>query len=394
MSRDGRCTVRATLASRALLVLAAAAASGAPLAVAQSDNDAALRAVRTEIKALQARLAREGSERDANARALRAIELEIAAGTRKLQELRTQLRAQQARQRSLGAETLRAGERLAAERRALAQQVRLNYLLGREEMFKLLLSQESPASLGRMLVYYDYFNRARSERIAAVSGELAELGALRAEGERVERELGAIETAQANEVAARGRAREERRALLATLDAGIADANARILALKADERRLAELVEQLGELLSGLPLDAEQPFARTKGHLSWPVQGRLAGEFGQPRGGGPVKWNGVLLEANAGTPVRAIYRGRVAFADWLPGLGLLIIVDHGAGYMSLYGHNEALLKESGDWVEPGDAIAQVGDTGGQARPSLYFEIRENGEPVNPHQWIAARPAVR
>jgi septal ring factor EnvC (AmiA/AmiB activator) len=139
--------------------------------------------------------------------------------------------------------------------------------------------------------------------------------------------------------------------------------------------------------MAGFPLDAEQPFAGLKGKLAWPVRGRLAGEYGQPREGGPVKWTGVLLEASQGTPVRAIYRGRVAFADWLPGLGLLMILDHGDGYMSLYGHNEALLKEPGDWVSPGETIAQVGDTGGQARPALYFEIRAKGEPVNPHDWI-------
>ena len=146
--------------------------------------------------------------------------------------------------------------------------------------------------------------------------------------------------------------------------------------------------------MAGFPVDADEPFSRLKGKLAWPVQGRVAGDFGQPRGAGPVKWNGVLLEAPAGTPVRAVYHGRVAFADWLQGLGLLVIVDHGGGYMSLYGHNEALLKESGDWVEPGESIAQVGDTGGQARPGLYFEIRLNGEPVNPNPWIAKRPAGR
>jgi septal ring factor EnvC (AmiA/AmiB activator) len=146
--------------------------------------------------------------------------------------------------------------------------------------------------------------------------------------------------------------------------------------------------------MAGFPVDTEEPFAGLKGKLAWPVQGRLAGDYGQPRGTGPVKWNGVLLEAAAGVPVRAVYHGRVAFADWLQGLGLLVIVDHGAGYMSLYGHNEALLKESGDWVEPGEPIAQVGDTGGQTRPGLYFEIRYNGEPVNPHPWIARRAVAR
>jgi septal ring factor EnvC (AmiA/AmiB activator) len=124
-----------------------------------------------------------------------------------------------------------------------------------------------------------------------------------------------------------------------------------------------------------------------KGKLPWPVSGRLAGEYGQPREGGTVKWTGVLIEASQGTPVRAIYRGRVAFADWLPGLGLLLVLDHGDGYMSLYGHNQSLLKEPGDSVSPGETIARIGDTGGQARPALYFEIRAKGEPVNPHDWI-------
>ena len=118
------------------------------------------------------------------------------------------------------------------------------------------------------------------------------------------------------------------------------------------------------------------------------MQGRLAGDFGQSRGAGPVKWNGVLLEASAGTPVRAVYHGRVAFADWLQGLGLLIIVDHGGGYMSLYGHNEALLKESGRLGRARrDRSRKSATPGGQARPGLYFEIRYNGEPVNPHPWI-------
>jgi len=148
------------------------------------------------------------------------------------------------------------------------------------------------------------------------------------------------------------------------------------------------LLKRLAELSVGFPVDTEEPFARVKGKLGWPVDGRLVGDYGQPRGAGPVKWTGVMVEATAGTPVRAVYHGRVAFADWLQGLGLLLIVDHGGGYMSLYGHNEALLKESGDWVQPGETIAQVGDSGGQARPGVYFEIRYNGEPVNPHPWIA------
>jgi septal ring factor EnvC (AmiA/AmiB activator) len=288
---------------------------------------------------------------------------------------------------ALGERTSRATARLGAERAALASQVRTSYINGRAELPKLVLSQESPAALGRMLVYFDYFNRARSVRIGAVSAEVAELADLGEQGERAAAELAALESAEATQVAALERARDERRALVAKLDAGIADSNAKIGKARADEKRLADLVAELTQLMAGFPVDGDQPFSRLKGKLAWPVPGRLAGEFGQPREGGTVKWTGVLIEASQGAPVRAIYRGRVAFADWLPGLGLLLVLDHGDGYMSLYGHNQALLKEPGDWVSPGETIAQVGDTGGQARPALYFEIRAKGEPQNPHDWI-------
>jgi septal ring factor EnvC (AmiA/AmiB activator) len=258
---------------------------------------------------------------------------------------------------------------------------------GRAELLKLVLSQESPASLGRMLVYFDYFNRARSARIGAVSAEVAELSELGAQSDKATAELASLESAESAQVAALEHARDERRALVAQLDAGIADSNEKIGKARADEKRLADLVAELTQLMAGFPVDGEQPFGRLKAKLAWPVMGRLAGEFGQPREGGTVRWTGVLIEANQGSPVRAIYRGRVAFADWLPGLGLLLVLDHGEGYMSLYAHNQALLKEPGDWVSPGETIAQVGDTGGQARPALYFEIRAKGEPVNPHDWI-------
>ena len=373
-----------------------AAALGLPFAVAQDrrESEAELSAVRKEIKELQEKITRETTRRDEGARALRAAEVEIAAATRKLAEVRDELKAQETARRDLTRETERANRSLAAEKDALARQVRSSYMAGREELTKLLLSQESPAALGRMLVYFDYYNRARSARIGKVAGELEKLAELDAATARVEAELAELEAAQATEVATLEKARNERRALVAKLDAEIRDRNAAVSKLRAEEQRLADLVRRLSEVMAAFPVDSEEPFAKSKGKLAWPVQGRLAGDYGQPRGAGPVKWNGVLLEAAAATPVRTVHRGRVAFADWLSGLGLLIIVDHGGGYMSLYGHNEALLKESGDWVEPGEPIAQVGDTGGQPRPGLYFEIRFNGEPVDPNPWMTKRPAAR
>jgi murein hydrolase activator len=371
----------------------AALALGWSLGVAQDrrESAAALAAVRKEIQALQQQIARESSRRDEGARALRSAEVEIAEATRKLAEVRADLKTQQAARQGLTQETQRVARSLAAEREALARQVRSSYMTGREELFKLLLSQESPADLGRMLVYFDYYNRARSARISAVAGQLAKLAELGLETARVEAELEALEAAQAREVAALEQSRDDRRAAVAKLEAEIRDGTQAVKKLRGEEQRLADLVVRLAEATANFPVDTDEPFARSKGKLAWPVQGRVAGNFGQPRGAGPVRWNGVLIEAAAGAPVRAVHRGRIAFADWLTGLGLLVIVDHGGGYLSLYGHNEALLKESGDWVEPGEPIAQVGDTGGQARPALYFELRYNGEPIDPSSWVAKRP---
>jgi murein hydrolase activator len=356
-------------------------------------SEAALKTVRKEIKDLETRLTRDTARRDEGAKALRSAEVESAEATRKLADVRAKLTDQRAARRSLGEQTDRANQRLAAERASLASQVRMSYVTGRAEVFKLLLSQESPATLGRMLVYYDYFNRARSVRIAAVGTDLERLAALNAETERIEGELKELESAQAAQVAALAKSRDERQVVVTRLESSIKDNSAAVAKLHGEEKRLSDLVEQLRQLMAGLPVEGDQPFATLKGKLSWPVPGRLAGDFGQPRAGGVVKWNGVLLEAPSGTAVRAVYHGRVAFADWLPGLGLLVIIDHGGGYMSLYGHNQALVKDSGDWVEPGETIAQVGDTGGQSRPALYFEIRYKGEPVNPHTWIT-RPIDR
>ena len=136
------------------------------------------------------------------------------------------------------------------------------------------------------------------------------------------------------------------------------------------------------------PVDTNSAFGQLRGKLAWPVSGHLVARFGDTRAGG-VKWDGVLVATERGAPVKAVYQGRVIYADWLPGLGLLTIVDHGDGYMSLYGHNERLYKAVGERVAAGDAIASAGDSGGSSRPELYFEIRKGGKPVDPRPWFKA-----
>ena len=358
-------------------------------AAAQSPEAEALEAVREEIEALERQLARQHVERDAGYRALRAAELEISASAGELDRIRERLDAQRERTRALQRETRAAQDRLAAEREALAAQVRASYLAGRQEMLQLLLNQEDPAQLGRMMVYYGYLNRARSERVQAVGAQMASLAELARESERAVEALAALEAAQAGELERLGRARDERRQLIARIERDIDEAGGEVQRLRDEERRLAELVAELEALLAGFPVDPEVRFGSVRGRLPWPVAGSLISDYGDARGG-QLRWNGLVVGAPAGTPVRAVFHGRVAYADWLPGLGLLVILDHGDGYMSLYGHNEVILKASGEWVTPGEAIAQVGDSGGQARNALYFEIRLDGEPLDPGPWLGPR----
>jgi len=149
-------------------------------------------------------------------------------------------------------------------------------------------------------------------------------------------------------------------------------------------------LKSLGELLADIPQSPsdKEPFHNQKGHIPWPVQGKLLAKFGSSREKGDLKWNGVLISAAYGEPVQAISHGRVAFSDWLQGYGFITIIDHGDGYMSLYGHNESLFKQAGDWVESGEVIATVGDSGGQPGPGVYFEIRARGKPINPGLWCS------
>ena len=353
------------------------------------DESEALEAVRASIADLENRIAARRSEMDADRQALQRLESQIAEQHGVIAQVGRERAAEQERLDELNAAAAQARVALGGEREALSRQVLLSYMTGREELLKLMLNQESPTALGRMVTYYDYFNQFRSERIAAVRGELEELAELlRAARASAARLTDLTRTAEA-ELASLEAARSERNGVIAAMQTELAQSGQTLESLRADEQRLEALVLELGDILTAFPSGSEEPFAALRGRLAWPAPGEIDGNFGTLRNGGPLRWNGVLLAAEPGTPVRAVYHGRVAFSDWLPGLGLLLIVDHGDGYLSLYGYNEVLLRESGEWVLPGDVLAQVGSAGG--RSGLYFELRHEGEPINPNPWMRAAP---
>ena len=277
------------------------------------------------------------------------------------------------------------------EAEELAEQLRAAYMSGRQERLKLLLNQRNPATLGRLMAYYGYLNDYRTMNIDAVTAAIRELAALRSEVAAEEARLAEIAKTRYAELTELGHAQDKRRTLLASVNERLSDETREVERLAAQEEDLARLIAELTSILSDYPISSEEPLTQHKGRLTWPVAGTLLHDFGQPRVSGQLKWNGVVLAAPRGREVRSVYHGRVEFADWLAGMGLLVIVNHGDGYMTLYGYNETVLKNAGDWVAPGDVIATVGDSGGQAEASLYFEIRRGTRPENPREWFSRRP---
>ena len=350
-----------------------------------------LEQVRERISELKGRMDERAAERDRITADLQAAEVRIGEKRLQLAELERQKsfseeriveleRKVQAREAELGEETAQ-----------LAAQVRTAYTNGRQERIKLLLNQHDPETLGRLLAYYRFLSMHRARNIEAVTEHLAQLGALHQEAAREQERLGELASARYMELSNLNSAQEQRRTLLAALKIKMEEEGTEIERLAAEEKDLTRLIAELTSILSDYPITSDAPFTELKGGLTWPVAGKLLHDFGQPRAGGGLKWNGVVLAAPRGREVRAVYHGRVVFADWLAGLGLLVIVDHGEGFMTLYGYNESTLKSAGDWVAPGDVIATVGDSGGQSQSSLYFEIRQGAKPIDPRGWITRKP---
>jgi septal ring factor EnvC (AmiA/AmiB activator) len=367
--------------------------SGIPPAASQGGNpaktEAELKAVRTQIDKVRAEMERDAGKRDKLAREIEESEKSVGTARGELEKLRRERATHTARRAELAAERQREEAALAADRGALAGQLRAAHMIGQREPIKLLLSQRDPAETGRVLVYYQYFGKARASQIAAIDAHLSEIARLDSELAAEEERLAALEAQQRGEVAKLQAARERRGRALVTLEAESRNRARELERLKDQQSSLEKLVRELRRALERIekfPVDSKDAFAKLRGKLAWPVAGRLVASFGQTRAGG-VKWDGVLVAGTAGAPVRAVYHGRVVYADWLSGLGLLTIIDHGNGYLSLYGHNERLYKAVGERVTAGDTIATLGDSGGRPRAELYFEIRKGGKPVDPRPWF-------
>jgi len=367
-----------------------------PAGAAEADSaqaKAKLAKVRAEIAALTSRLGSELKDRDSLAARLREADLSITTKRRQLDTLHASEQAAIHQRAELRFEEVRTRQKLDLERAALADEARTAYMIGPQEQIKLLMSQSDPASAGRILAYYGYFARERGVKIEEIRQQALRVQALVAQIEQTTTQLQALEDSARQNLSALQSARAERSAALAAVSDQVRSGSEELARLKREEQAEESLVAELSRVLQDFPVDTKESFAALRGKLPWPVPGRMAARYQDSRGAqqaeGGVRWNGVLIETSRGAKVRALYAGRVLYADWLQGLGLLIIVGHSGNYMTLYGHAEVLYKSVGDWVAPGDVIAALSES--NAAPQLYFEIREGRKTVDPKIWLRTTP---
>jgi septal ring factor EnvC (AmiA/AmiB activator) len=371
------------LATTTLCVLSSTATAAADAAA----REAELKQVRGRIESIRKSIHAEAERRDSLAVQLRQSELDIQSARERLSAVREQRLAAQARMRSLEDERNRTQRQIDDERQALAGELRVAYMNGQQEQLKLLLNQRDPAQAGRMMAWYGYFGRARADSITGITEHLAHLDLLSENIALEASRLQNLEAEQSREVDLLANARDQRKVTLAALQSRIKTRNDELTKAQREAQALEKLVEQLRRAIEDFPDLGDRPFARARGRLPWPVKGQVLARFGQLRSGGPLKWQGTVIGTNRGSQVRAPFPGRVVYADWLPGLGLLIVLDHGGGYMSLYGHNEQLYRRVGDRVAAGDALAAVGEAAGFGRPGLYLEIRKGRQALDPTAWL-------
>ncbi len=390
---------------RALRVLcakgffAALALIVAPAAYAVDKAD--LEALHGRIETLKKNLSGAEEHRSEASDGLRASERGVSEANRILRNIGAKQRAARADLVRMGAQSRTLETTIDLQQRELGQLLAMRYASGRQDYLRLLLSGRDPNQTARELHYYTYISRAQADSIRALRSSLAGLAQLAREARGKSAELAELETRQRdtrNELLAQ---QKERRRVLARLATQIRSQRRQIKSLQRDEARLSRLVDELGKVAPprpGGPRNEKLPepgrghvaFASLKGKLRLPIRGELMNRFGGPRSGGRLTWKGLFIHGTTGQEVRAVAAGRVVFADWMRGFGNLMIIDHGQGYLTIYGDNEALLKQVGDTVAAGDVVTTVGNSGGNPDSGLYFEIRYRGKAVDPLSWVSLK----
>jgi septal ring factor EnvC (AmiA/AmiB activator) len=374
------------LATIILLSVTGITFSGSGIAATDTNDSKKLKTLKREISLLQKQLRDSEDKRNSLSSELRRTELKATDIQQALQNLNRQISSLNTELSALAQRQEQLQVKKQRQANIVSKELSAAYRLGQSEPLKVLFNLENPEHISRMLKYYDYMVDARKQILIGYKNTLDEISAIEASLREKQKTL------EANQARARESAKQlaeqlvARKTLLSTINQRFSNDQSRLKKLQLERSQLEKIIAKLEQQIQQLSIPNETPFAKQRGKLPWPVRGRIRYGFGNTRNG-QLKWSGWLVEAKQSSAVKAIHYGRVVFSDYLRGQGLLLIVDHGEGYLSLYAHNQILLKETGDWVASGEGIAQVGNTGGLERSALYFEIRHRGKAIDPKRWL-------
>ena len=360
------------------------------VSAADDQQQARLEKLDRSISKLEKKLRSRDKQKDSLQNELKKVEVEASQLKGNLRKLGKEIRTVVAELSILRHQETDLQARIVQQADVIAEQIAAAHKLGDQEPIKLLLNQENPQQLARMFKYYDYFLQARSEKITSYMNDVESLTEVIA---RISSQQLALKRSQSDlksgQEKLRGRV-AKRSVTLKQLDASLVSDKKKLGSLQRERSELEEILSAVEEAVADMTLPSNyKPFLSRKGKLSWPIKGRVAHSYGSQRSG-ELRWEGWLISASAGTAVNAVHNGRIVFSNYLRGFGLLAIVDHGDGYMTLYAHNQELLKDTGDWVQSNELVARAGDTGGLSKPALYFEIRSQGKPADPKVWLEKR----
>ena len=357
---------------------------------ADEEDDARqqLETLKADMAALGTELKQEQQQRSSLQQALGQSEIAIGTIQTSIKQTRKELRQVDSQLQNLHAQKQELLIAKGQQQASITRELQTAYQMGRQSQMKILLNQEEPGALARSMAYYEYFYEARKSHIKSYLDILEQIESLQPDIESTAAQLQVTQTTLNQQRQQLEAGKKERQQLLARLNTRIASKDQRLQQMSADREELEQLLLAIEEAVASIVAPATyQNFSELKGGMPWPVEGKPGNRYGSKRSGS-LNWQGLSIPAREGTTVAAIHHGRVVFADWFRGSGLLLIIDHGDGYMSLYAHNQALLREVGEWVNTGAPITTVGNSGGQSQAALYFEIRENGKPTNPGSWLS------
>ena len=347
--------------------------------------------LKEEIADIDEWLADAEEDRSSLEQQLSGLEQEIGRLTRERRELRQQAREQQLRLTELGKEETELTRVLESQRDSLKKQIRAAWMEGDAPAVKVLLNEIDPDKIARTMTYYEYLSRDTIDRLEAFAANLRQLKETQKQVKAGRMRLAELEENVADRQQKLSSSKKEREQTLAALKTDISNRLSEREELEEDRKRLEKLLREVEEAIANIPTPNESdPFGSLKNKLPWPAEGKIVRNFGDSYASGKLKHNGLLINTAEEGDVKAVHYGRVVFANWLRGFGLITILDHGDGYMTLYGHSSSLFTSPGDWVEAGEAIAQAGRTGGTNAPAVYFEVRHNGKPDNPRRWLGNR----